>query len=58
MDGELGLSAATDGGTAELHLDEVVARRSGHPAMLAAIGAAGRPGRRARRRLRLPVQAR
>ncbi len=39
MGRELGLAAAGDVGADGLHFHEVVHRRSGHPAMLAAIGA-------------------
>ena len=39
MDRRLGLAADADAGAAGLMFDEVVLRRRGHPAMLAAIGA-------------------
>ena len=39
MDRELGLAAEDTAGPVGLHFDEVVGRRCGHPAMLAAIGA-------------------
>src|SRR3954467_2892213 len=39
LDRELGLAAEDTAGTVGLHFHEVVDRRCGHPAMLAAIGA-------------------